>query len=338
MVFAYDCRTQVHNDSKNAISYISVKHDPNPGSRASQYLEMLSTLEINDSNLFQSCLYDAVFVDEGQDLVPEEYKLLNKLVKLDKATGGKNLMIFYDDAQNLYARPRPKWKDLGIEIQNRSRVMKQCHRNTCEVLDLAFNILMGKQASHQHQVHMREFADVNLLKQNKLVEETESCFRIKFSERSFEKPLVKAFQSRCNEKEWLASEVIKLIYEQEVRPEDMLIVFDRESDFRDLSDIIRKKDLRGMIGGFVKPYGSNDQDKDNYIFKEKHITISTTKGAKGYDAHIVFLVGADLFKTDEEGRASFYVGSTRSKLVLCVTGVQASENLLSESLRLSSML
>jgi superfamily I DNA and RNA helicase len=154
----------------------------------------------------------------------------------------------------------------------------------------------------------------------------------------FTKPTVLEFANRNLEKEFVAKEVLNLIYNHEVRPEDILIVFHKEMDFIDLSEIIKMKDYLLKIRGYIKPYGNNKNDKDNYIFKENHLTISTTKGAKGYDAYVVFLVGADLFETNDEGRASFYVGATRAKLALYVTGILSGENLLHEALKLIPLL
>jgi superfamily I DNA/RNA helicase len=75
------------------------------------------------------------------------------------------------------------------------------------------------------------------------------------------------------------------------------------------------------VRDFLRPFGKSG-DRDNYIFRERCLTMSTVHGAKGYDAYIVFLAGVDLFKEDQVGRASFYVGATRAKLTLYITGLQ----------------
>jgi superfamily I DNA and RNA helicase len=74
------------------------------------------------------------------------------------------------------------------------------------------------------------------------------------------------------------------------------------------------------------------------LFKENHLTIATTKGAKGYDAYFVFLAGCDVFSADSAGRASFYVGATRSKLCLSVTGIEKTDTLMMENIKLANML
>jgi superfamily I DNA/RNA helicase len=59
--------------------------------------------------------------------------------------------------------------------------------------------------------------------------------------------------------------------------------------------------------------------------------LSTIHGVKGYDAMIVFLVGVDQFEESAEDRAAFYVGATRSKLALYLTGIQKEYGLLHEA-------
>lgn len=79
----------------------------------SQFQSFIQTHGTEDNRF----LYDAIFMDEGQDFEPEEFQSLLSLLKPAKETGEKNLIIFYDDAQNLYGRERPVWKQIGIDVQ-----------------------------------------------------------------------------------------------------------------------------------------------------------------------------------------------------------------------------
>jgi hypothetical protein len=89
----------------------------------------------------EGILYDAVYVDEAQDLLPGELEFLRRLAREE---GGKQtLVIFYDNAQNIYAVPAPTWSDLGINIVGRTNYLDTCLRNTEEVLALGFNVLVG---------------------------------------------------------------------------------------------------------------------------------------------------------------------------------------------------
>lgn len=48
-------------------------------------------------------------------------------------------------------------------------------------------------------------------------------------------------------------------------------------------------------------------------------------------APVVFVIGADRFADDTQGRAAFYVGATRAKLLLYVTGITREHSLLTEA-------
>jgi hypothetical protein len=130
---AYRQRTQedlpsgVHINHINGLMYRLIKdkllpleYVKTPGTtgadRANAYLAQIAKFADEAPEHYSSVLLDAIFVDEGQDLEVEEFALLLRLLKPDPVTGEKTLVIFYDDAQNLYARKRPVWKDLGIDV------------------------------------------------------------------------------------------------------------------------------------------------------------------------------------------------------------------------------
>lgn len=55
---------------------------------------------------------------------------------------------------------------------------------------------------------------------------------------------------------------------------------------------------------------------------------------------MVFLLGTDLFDLDARGRATFYVGATRAKVLLYITGVADDEqhSLLDEALSVNEVI
>jgi len=280
--------------------------------RANKYIADLDHLMNNSPESYNALLFDAIFVDEGQDLAPEEYKLLKKLVRKDPSTGEPNLIIFYDDAQNLYAKKRPKWKELGIDLGkgDRTRIMKECFRNTKEIVNLGFNVLVGKQAPNSEAIKNRTYADLQTLKQHNLITEDENIINVKFADRGDMKPWITIYRTREEEKNEISKQILDLIYNHSVRPEDILVLFTSEKEFLDLDEIIKARDSENRIEGYKKPF-KRYPDKDTYIFKKNHLTISTIHGAKGYDAYIVFYLGAESCETDESGRAAFYVAATR---------------------------
>jgi superfamily I DNA and RNA helicase len=305
--------------------------------RTQQYIVQLESLSAEHPDQYDAILFDAIFVDEGQDCMPEEYQLLLSLLRPHPSTGEKPLLIFYDDAQNIYARQRPNWSQIGVEVKGgRSRVMKQGFRNPREVIELGFNVLLGSQADPDLRVQTRTYADLDYLKKADLVTDLGDHIKINFAVRSnaYWKPRLHSFSSREEEKAWLVSEVQRLLNEEHVRPEDILILFHKKAQFQDLPDLLLA--ACPELEGILLPYDTNQ--KDRYIFAPSHLTLSTTHSAKGYDAPVVFVVGTDLFQLDNEGRASFYVGVTRAKLVLYLSGLDEAETLLQEAALVSTML
>ncbi len=301
-----------------------------PSKNATLYRGQVSAFLCKHPERASEIQYDAIFVDEGQDFETEEFELLLDLLRPDERTREKNLIICYDDAQNLYGKPRPVWNRLKIDVQRggRARVMKECFRNTREIVETAFNVLLGTQAAEKDKVNLRTYADADYLRKADLITDVGSYYRVSFAERRGPIPLVKGFQSRCDEKEWIAYEISRLVTVENVRPEDILVLFSQEKDgFEDLDDVIRRAISSEFVEEFIKPYNTKDEghndDKNHYIFREQHLTLSTVHGAKGHDAYIVFLAGVDLFRTDAKGRSLFYVGATRAKLLLNITGMSS---------------
>lgn len=308
----------------------------NAAARAASYRSQLASVQASGPARLDPYLFDAIFIDEGQDFEEEEFRLLMDLVRPDPNTGEKALVIFYDDAQNVYGRSRPVWKNLGIDVQrgDRSRVMRECFRNTRQIVEFAFNVLLGTCAAPTVFVHTRKFADLETLRGRELdgvplIEEREHFVRVNFARRSGQWPEVHSFKSRLEEIQWLVKQLRDLIVDEAVRPEDILVLFHQISEFRDLKDLIRREIPTEWLRGIVQPYGKRE-DRNQLIFRPNHLTLSTTKGAKGYDAPIVFFIGCDLIPNTKEGRASFYVGATRAKLILHVSGVSQPPSLLQE--------
>lgn len=301
---------------------------------ASNYSEQLDILSRSDKSTYDRALYDAIYVDEGQDLFEIEYLFLMRLLRVDATTGEKNIVVFYDDAQNVYGRPRPVWSKLGIQIRGgRTHVMRTCFRNSKPIIDFAFNLLLGVRA--ETRAATRTFADVAYLQENDLVRELPDRWQVNFADRTEGlTPTVHLFSTRDAETTWLAETIAQLIQVQNVLAEDILVIF-THYEFEGLITKLRR--ICPLIEGFLKPFGKHP-DKDAYIFKPSHITLATLKAAKGYDAPVVFLVGADLFQTDVTGRASFYVAASRCKSRLYVTGMQVPSSLAEEAKAVADLL
>ena len=78
--------------------------------------------------------YDAVIIDEAHDFEPQWLALAAKMVN----PRTKALIVVYDDIQAIYkGRERPVWRQLGIEAQGRTTVLKVNYRNTAQIVAFA---------------------------------------------------------------------------------------------------------------------------------------------------------------------------------------------------------
>jgi superfamily I DNA and RNA helicase len=302
--------------------------------RAGHYLDQVA--DLRPSGSLDRILWDTIYVDEGQDCTEEEYRLLLELLRPDPQTGEKNLVVFYDNAQNVYARVPPVWSSLGIHVTGggRSRVMKECHRNTRQVVEFGMNVLLGSCAPEGVRVTTRAFADFDTLRRDSLVSEECGVVLVGFARRKGQRPCVREFPDRAGELDWVAGEVARMVGDEGVRPEEIMLLSERQECAEAAAAAVGRR-FGGPIG-FSCPH--REEQKDAEVIRPGHVTSTTTRSAKGYDAPVVFLVGADTFPPSNEGRASFYVGCSRARVRLHVTGMTTPGTLLGESLAVAERL
>jgi len=92
-----------------------------------------------DTGVVPAGQYDGVLIDEGHDFEPHWLKLAAQMVNPETNA----LLVLYDDAQAIYGRARRSklsFKQLGIQAQGRTNILKINYRNTQEVLKLAAGI------------------------------------------------------------------------------------------------------------------------------------------------------------------------------------------------------
>jgi superfamily I DNA and RNA helicase len=281
--------------------------------------KMIEALDRLDAESLAPLQYDAIFLDEAQDLVPEEIQLLVRLARKD-ADGKQTLVIFYDNAQNIYGVPSPVWESLGINIKGRTTFMDRCMRNTRQTLELAFNVLVGSYAAAETRVTTRTFADVSNLKNRDLIIEHDSHFAVTFASRNGPDPVVRIFKSGREEREFAISTIRTLWRDQQVLPSDILILYRTNTDFEPLK--LAAVELLAEQYSIRSVDKSNSAQKNLPLLQDRTMTFCTVYSAKGYDAPVVIILGADLFGDDTESRAAFYVAATRAKIALYVFGVK----------------
>ena len=107
----------------------------------------------------------------------------------------------------------------------------------------------------------------------------------------------------------IVAKLVWLIREEKVRPEDILVIGIERDRLRQLADYITAR-LQGVL--VFLPF--EPHNKDDYLTKKGHVTISTVHSSKGYDAYCVLFLSANTaFDDDTDSRAAFYVACTRAR-------------------------
>ncbi|MET0332141.1 MAG: 3'-5' exonuclease [Dyella sp.] len=131
-------RIQVYNFHKWCRRMLDAYHVELPEKGTANYFDQLIERVIAgvERGQIPRDQYGAVLIDEGHDFEPDWYKLIVQMV--DPATNA--LLVLYDDAQNIYGkadRRKFTWKDVGVQAQGRTTILKLNYRNTLEILSVA---------------------------------------------------------------------------------------------------------------------------------------------------------------------------------------------------------
>ena len=296
-----------HLSRKGLWRYQAVESSDEAG-RAMQYLAELKYVREHQPELLGAASYDAIYVDEGQDFLEDDFQLLKGLCRTP-GEGEPNLAIFYDDAQNLLGRVRPNWKSLGLDLQrgNRSQIMTQCFRSTRPIVEASFNVLYGRFGDSKVGVPTKLFGDVATLEGKGLVEDKGNRYEVRFAVRDGMPPRLTIASDLREEYRLLVERLRWLVEEQRVRPEDILVLAQSWGRIVGFARAVEAAALPSIVEVHV---ARTDQDRN--LRRRGCLTLSTVASAKGYDAYCVLMASAHDFPTDVTGRASFYVGCTRA--------------------------
>lgn len=296
----------------------------NDRDRVCQYQADLAYVKQNDLPTFESNAYDAIYCDEGQDFLEEEFQLLSQLLRRQEKD--PSLFVFYDDAQNLYGRTRPNWNSLGLNVVGqRSHIMTECFRNTRQIVEVAFNVLYGSFAENKSKVPTRAFGDVSTLVEKGLLTEQKGYRQVHFARREGVRPIATVASDEEAENHLIRERLCWLLQEQEVRPQDILVLGFKKDRIERLAAFLRNSPQSGLPEIHLA-----FKEKDDILGQRNRLTLSTVASAKGYDAYCVLLVSAQEFKVDVDSRATFYVACTRAIEYLEVTASGEPSGLFAE--------
>lgn len=232
--------------------------------------------------------YDVVIVDEAQDLPPSDLHLATLLVR--DFSGLRGLTFLADPAQSIYHRGIP-WKEAGINIQGRTRILAKNFRNTQQILNAARFIVEGCDD----------------------LKEAEEFIPPTSTHRMGQKPVVVGYKNESNAENAIARKIISLCQTGKYRPGDIAILAKYSKQLMKMQRRLSQYDIPCI-------YFRQDDD----IF-ENRVKLITMHSAKGLEFPIVFMIDLDddtipnIFKYSEtkeademQERKLFYVSMTRA--------------------------
>lgn len=237
--------------------------------------EASNAIRINSSNE----KYDCVLIDEYQDFHIEWFNLCRLVCK--KNTEGENLFLAGDRLQRIYDVPWSSYKEIGINIQGRSKLLKKSYRTNPNHMDFALKFLsLGKGL----QQEISKFYELDRLN------------------------IVKPMENHVNLIQGDALVINKylkeMIYNISIYPSDILVLchnkYEINSVISSMSSELRQKIVTGK----------NPVDGKTLI--------TTYHSSKGLEAKYCILFSVDSFNQDNKNRTLMYVGMTRASKKLFI--------------------
>lgn len=294
-----------------------------------------------------SAIYDIVLVDEAQDFPPEFLRLCFRLL-----ADPKRLVYAYDELQSLtgnsvlppeelfgkdsQGRPLVDFDPSDSAIPRQDIILEKCYRNSRSILATAHALGFGL---YREGGLVQFFDQDSLWKEVGYVvvdgklepgecvtlsrtDETSPSF---LQDHSEPEDLIKfiEFSDSISQAEWLVERIKEDIYQEELRPEDIVVIN---------TDPVSTQDAVGLARQLLYSVGINSElagvSTSRDIFsKEGAVTFTGIFRAKGNEAGMVYIINAqDCYSAITKShlalvRNRLFTALTRSKAWVRVLGI-----------------
>ena len=296
-------------------------------------------------------IYDAILIDEAQDLPPEFLRLCYRFLKEPF-----RLVYAYDELQNLNRESLPSPEEIfGNAAANRVTeptrdqaqsdvVLDVCYRNPSQILTSAHALGFGiyRRAPRESNSGLVQMFENQGLWLDVGYEEVEGRsltpsqpVRLKRRVKSSPPYLVeysdtddivvfKRFDSASDQAKWLANQIEINIKEDDLCPADILIVHPDAATTHNQTAELRSE----LFAREITPYlAGADGHADVFRPDNQSVIVSSVHRAKGNEAAMVYVMDADRCQSASWNLASkrncLYSAITRSKAWVRVVGVGA---------------
>ena len=237
-----------------------------------QSLESFGWAAVDDGNLTRSLVsfspYRCVLVDEVQDLSQLEIAMIGALpvedkIRISQAENG--LFLVGDGAQTIYKKGFAL-KNCGINVHNRSYVLKKNYRNSKEIMSAAYAL-----------IEKYKFADID-------EDNIDNPTKPDFAAKTGEKPYIVRCKNEEDEVDFVC-EMIKSAIDEYQSVEEI-------EDYPKLCVIGLNQTIRGKIASRLNKSSINNTElkQSAGLESSNSVAISTIESAKGHEFHQVFIV------------------------------------------------
>ncbi len=246
--------------------------------------------------------YGAILIDEGHDFKQEWLRLIVDM--LDPTTD--SLLLLYDDTQSIYKRSAGlgfSLKDVGIEAQGRSTILRLNYRNTEEIVRFAFDFI-------DDYVQLTDDSDGKVP-----IVEPDSAGR------KGSLPAVRSFESFADEARYIASVFNRLHAERDMPWSEMCVLYCHNWMGKAVSDAL-------SAAAIPFTWLKDSTSKRQFNNAEDSVKVITMHSSKGLEFATVATCGIGSLGVDservEEDAKLLYVAMTRATENLLVTSSKAS--------------
>ena len=251
----------------------------------------------------EAAKYDAVFVDEAQDLDPPALDLAHALLK----KGREDFVVALDGAQNVY-RKTARWNPPGMTARGRTKLLQTCYRNTREIMEFAWRFLNA--------------TNVGIVSDDRLDDPT-LLVRPEATSRRGPLPIVLQCESARAEVDEIVRRIRKASADGAAWGQVVVLYGARKGIVDPLLSGLQKNGVPNLWVSDPK----NRENRKRVVSAGDVVRVSTMQGLKGLEFSRVFLCGVndiyDAGADDETHRRKIaYVAMTRAmdELIITVSG------------------
>lgn len=283
--------------------------------------------------------YDLTLIDEGQDFPDHFYQLCYALSK------EKRIVWAYDDFQNIFDIKLQDEKDTfgkdkdGNYLVDFSKnahplqdiVLHTCYRNPRIALIAAFSLGLGiyntkvlqRLEDNNHwellgfKVESGESKVGDKMIISRPIEHTPNIINQELGIYTIK---VQAFSDYASECRYVAQCITNDIQDQKLRPDDICVICLDNRNIKSYYSLLSKMLIKNGISTFNLVEAPN---ANKHFFYDNYVTLSTINKAKGNEAGMVYIIGADTIFINRDNvllRNKLFTAITRTKGWVTITG------------------